>query len=55
MNKFKVGDKVWYYGKKYKIYHIRNDGTATIHSISGKINEIYYRADISKFKEKNNI
>ena len=55
MNKFKVGDKVMYYGKKYEIDYIRNDGTAKIHSISGKINEICYRADISKFKEKNNI
>lgn len=26
MNKFKVGDKVLYYGKKYKIDHIRDDG-----------------------------
>lgn len=55
MNKLKVVDKVMYYGKKYEIDYIRNDGTAKIHSISGKINEICYRADISKFKEKNNI
>ena len=50
MNKVKVGDKVLYYGKKFKIDHIRDDGTAKIHSISGKTNEIYYRADVSKFK-----
>ena len=50
MNKFNVGDKVLYYGKKYKIDHIRDDGTAKIHSISDKTNEIYYRADVSKFK-----
>ena len=53
MNKFKVGDKVLYCGKKYKIDHIRDDGTAKIHSISGKTNEICYRADISKFKLEN--
>ena len=53
MNKFNVGDKVLYYGKKYKIDHIRDDGTAKIHSISGKTNEICYRADISKFKLEN--
>ena len=53
MNKFKVGDKVLYCGKKYKIDHIRNDGSAKIHSISGKTNEICYRADISKFKLEN--
>ena len=53
MNKFKVGDKVLYCGKKYKIDHIRNDGSAKIHSIFGKTNEICYRADISKFKLEN--
>ena len=50
MNKFKVGDKVLYYVKKYKIDYIRDDGTAKIHSISGKTNEICYRANISKFE-----
>ena len=53
MNKFKVGDKVLYYGKKYKIDHIRDDGTAKIHLISGKTNEVCYRADTSKFKLEN--
>ena len=50
----------WYYNHpecqteiEYKIDHIRDDGTAKIHSISSKTNEICYRADISKFKLEN--
>lgn len=53
VNKFKVGDKILYYGRKYKIDYIRDDGTAKIHSISGKTNEVCYRADISKFNKYN--
>lgn len=50
MNTFKTGDKVIYNGKKFKIDYVRNDGTAKIHSIQGKVNEINYYADVSKMK-----
>ena len=50
MNNFKSGDKVIYNGKKYKIDYIRDNGTAKIHSIQGKANEINYYADMSKMK-----
>ena len=50
MNNFKSGDKVIYNGKKYKIDYIRDNGTAKIHSVQGKINEINYYADVNKMK-----
>ena len=50
MNNFKSGDKVIYNGKKYKIDYIRDNGTAKIHSVLGKVNEINYYADVNKMK-----
>lgn len=53
MSKFKAGDKILYYGKKYKIDYIREDGTAKIHSACGKINEICFHANVSRFEKYN--
>jgi len=46
---FSIGDKVIWNGAKWKIDHIRNNGTAKIHSISGKTNEKCYMAPVSEF------
>lgn len=50
MNDFKLGDKIIYNGKKYKIDYIRDNGTAKIHSTQCKTNEIVYYADVNKMK-----
>ena len=50
MNNFKKGDKIIYNDKKFKIDYIRDNGTAKIHSIQGKINEINYYANVNKMK-----
>ena len=52
MSTFKAGDRVIYNGKKFKIDYVRDNGTAKIHSIQGKVNEIIYYADVNKMKSE---
>lgn len=47
---FNSEDKVIYNDKKFKIDYVRDNGTAKIHSIQGKVNEVNYYADTSKME-----
>ena len=42
MNKFNIGDRVWYNSKLYKILHIRDNGYLKLQSIRDKTNEIFF-------------
>ena len=42
MEKFNIGDRVWYNSKLYKILHIRNNGDLKLQSVRGKSNEIFF-------------
>lgn len=42
MEKFNIGDRVWYNSELYKILHIRDNGCLKLQRIRGKTNEIFF-------------
>ena len=42
VQKFNIGDRVWYNSKLYKILHIRDNGYLKLQSIRGKSDEIFF-------------
>ena len=42
VQKFNIGDRVWYNSKLYKILHIRDNGDLKLQSVRGKSDEIFF-------------